>query len=279
VRALVTGAAGQLSVELLRSVPSQIEVVGVERKECDITDSNQVEATVDANRPHVIINAAAFTAVDAAESAPDRAHLVNATGARNVARAAQRVGARIIHVSTDYVFDGESREPYRPDSDSNPINAYGASKLAGEKAVCESAPDALIVRSSWLYASHGKNFLKTILSALRSANPLQVVSDQTGVPTSARSLAETIWECVEHHPELRGIQHWVDGGTASWYDFAVEIGKLAVQRGLVEGPVQIEAVRSEQYRTPARRPRYSVLDARALSEAIGRRPRQWRSRR
>jgi dTDP-4-dehydrorhamnose reductase len=277
VRALVTGAAGQLGIELLRTVPPQIEVIGLNHSDCDISDPARVDAVVNAHRPGLVINAAGYTLVDAAESAQDLAHAVNATGAGNVARAAQRLGARIVHISTDYVFDGASHEPYRPDSEPNPINAYGVSKLAGEKVVRQAAPEALIIRSSWLYASHSRNFLKTIISALRSSKSLRVVKDQVGVPTSARSLAEAIWACVEHS-ELRGVQHWVDGGTASWYDFAVAIGEISAERGLIAGPANIAAVTSEEYPMPARRPRYSVLDASALTNAISRRARPWRDR-
>jgi dTDP-4-dehydrorhamnose reductase len=276
VRALVTGAAGQLGVELLRTAPSQFEVVGLDHTECDIADPVQVDAAAKTHRPNLVINAAAYTAVDGAEAAAELAHAVNAEGAGNVARAAERAGARIIHVSSDYVFDGTSHEPYRPDSQPNPINVYGASKLAGEKSVRQASATALILRSSWLYASHGRNFLKTILSALRASKPLRVINDQIGVPTSARSLALTIWACAER-PDLHGIQHWTDGGTASWYDFAVAIQEIALQQSLVEKAVPIAAVTSEEYRLPAGRPPYSVLDTDSLSRALGLTPRPWRS--
>jgi dTDP-4-dehydrorhamnose reductase len=276
VRALVTGAAGQLGVELLGTAPSQFEVIGLDHGECDIGDPVQVDAAAKTHRPNLVINAAAYTAVDGAEAAADLAHAVNAEGAGNVARAAQRAGARIIHVSSDYVFDGTSRERYRPDSQPNPINVYGASKLAGEQSVRKASSTALILRSSWLYASHGRNFLNTILSALRASKPLRVVNDQIGVPTSARSLARTIWACAER-PDLHGIQHWTDGGTASWYDFAVAIQEIALQQSLVEKAVPIAAVTSEEYRLPARRPPYSVLDTNSLSRALGLTARSWRT--
>jgi dTDP-4-dehydrorhamnose reductase len=277
VRALVTGATGQLGVELLKIAPAHIEAIGLAHSECDISEAEQVDAALETHRPQLVINAAAFTAVDAAESAAELARAVNAAGAGNVARGAQHVGARVIHVSTDYVFDGTSATPYTPASPTDPINVYGISKLAGEKAVQEAASGALIIRSSWLYASHGRNFLNTILSALRKSKPLRVVDDQRSAPTSARSLAETIWECAGHR-ELRGIQHWSDAGTASWYDFAVAIQEIAVERGILERATQIAAVATEEYPTAARRPRYSVLDISALSSAINRPARPWRTR-
>jgi dTDP-4-dehydrorhamnose reductase len=214
--------------------------------------------------------------VDNAESASDLAHAVNGTGAGNVARAAEDGGARTIHISTDYVFDGTSHEPYRAESAPNPINVYGASKLAGEQEVQRSSSNFLIIRSSWLYAARGKNFLNTVLSALRESRPLRVVNDQIGVPTAARSLALATWACAQRS-ELRGIHHWVDGDPASWYDFAVAIQEIAVQQGHVGNPTPIAAVTSEEYRLPARRPRYSVLDSRSLSRGIGLQPRPWRT--
>src|SRR6266576_2732395 len=215
VRAVVTGAAGQLGVELLKTAPPHIEVVGLSHAQCDITDPSAIDAAIRIHRPDVVINAAAYTAVDDAESHPERAHAVNASGAGNVARAAESAGARIIHISTDYVFDGESREPYSPESPTNPINVYGASKLAGEKEVEGASSNFLIIRSGWLYASHGRNFLLKILSGLRRSRALRVVDDQIGVPTSAHGFAVTVWACAQQ-AELTRTLHWVDGGTASW---------------------------------------------------------------
>jgi len=276
VRALVTGAAGQLGIEVLRTAPSSFDVVGLSHRECDITDRAQIDAKMEAFRPDLVINAAAFTAVDQAETAYDIAYTVNATGAGNVARGAVRVGARLVHISTDYVFDGASDEPYAPDDSTNPINKYGESKLAGEQEVLRNSPGSLIVRSSWLYASYGKNFLRTILSGLHGGQPLRVVNDQTGVPTAARSLAFAIWECAKR-PELSGIQHWVDGGTATWYDFAVAIQALALERRMIPKAAPISRVTSAEYGFPAPRPRYSVLDASGLAGKISREPRPWLS--
>jgi dTDP-4-dehydrorhamnose reductase len=276
VRALVTGAAGQLGVELLRTAPPQFEVVGLNHRECDITDRAAVDRAMATHRPDVVINAAAYTAVDAAERVPERAHAINATGVANVSIASERLGARIIHISTDYVFDGESSEPYRPETPPNPINVYGASKLAGEREVEGSSSRFLIIRSSWLYASRARNFLRTILSALQTARNLRVVNDQIGVPTAARSLALTTWACAER-AELGGIYHWVDEGTASWYDFATAIQEIGLQQGLLGKPVPITPVSWKHYGAAALRPSYSVLDASDLSRAIGRQPRPWRS--
>ena len=269
------GSGGQLGVELLKAAPPDFQVIGLSHRECDITVRDRVGAAIQAHRPEVVINAAAYTAVDAAESAADLAHAVNARGAGNVARAAEEMGARIIHVSTDYVFDGMSREPYLPESSPNPINVYGASKLSGEREVQRSSSRFLIIRSGWLYAAHGKNFLKTVVAALKESRVIRVVYDQVGVPTAARSLALAIWACAQRS-DLGGIQHWVDGGAASWYDFAVAVQTIAEEQGHIGTTPPIAAVTSEEYGSAARRPAYSVLDARDLSRAIGQ-PRPWRS--
>jgi dTDP-4-dehydrorhamnose reductase len=274
VRAIVIGASGQLGLELIKWAPRDVEVVGFSHAQCDITVPSTVEAAVADFRPEVVINAAAYTAVDAAEKQSELAHAVNAVGAGNVARAAEKNRARTIHVSTDYVFDGAARAPYTPDMPANPINEYGRSKAAGEQQVLRTSSSSLIIRSGWLYASHSKNFVGTMLSAMRAGRPLRVVSDQIGVPTSASGLATAIWKCAAG--ELRGIQHWADEGTASWYDFAVAIQEIALERQLLRSATEIVPVSSDQYPTPARRPRYSVLDARGLWLAVGP-PRHWRT--
>lgn len=274
VRVLITGAAGQLGVELLRTAPSRLDVVGLSRQQCDISDARSVDHAVSTHRPDVVINAAGYTAVDAAEGEVDLAYSVNATGAGNVARAAKRLGARLIHISTDYVFDGASDVPYTRDSVPNPLSVYGASKLAGEIEVRQSNPGALVLRSGWLYAAQGDNFLRTILGALQASRGLRVVNDQIGVPTSAPEFAGIIWSCVDRS-EIEGIQHWVNDGTASWYDFAVQIQELALTSGLVDSRNTIAPVTSAAYGSRAKRPRYSVLDARELWQALGTRAAPW----
>jgi dTDP-4-dehydrorhamnose reductase len=270
------GSGGQLGVELLKAAPPGFQVIGLSHRDCDITVRGQVGAAIQRHRPEVVINAAAYTAVDAAETASEVAHAVNAAGAGNIARSAESARARIIHVSTDYVFDGTSNEPYLPDSIPNPISVYGDSKLAGEQEVQRNSSNSLIIRSGWLYSPHGRNFLTTILASIQAAKPLRVVRNLTGVPTSARSLALAIWASASRS-EVRGIHHWVDAGTASWYDFAVAIQEIALELALVAKPVPIAPITSEEYRARARRPPYSVLDSRSLARAIALEPRPWRS--
>lgn len=276
MRVLVTGAGGQLASELIRTAPRDLEIVGLSRLECDISEANAVSAAVEELKPDVVINAAAYTAVDKAEHDRERAFAVNAAGAGNLARAAAQRGGRFIHVSTDYVFDGEARLPYSPEAHARPLNVYGATKLAGEIMALDAAPDALIVRSGWLYSSVGNNFFRTILAALRAGKPLRVVNDQVGVPTSARDLAKALWSCVAR-PQIKGRHHWVNAGSASWYEFAESIRDLALHKQLARNPSELTSIPTSEYPALAARPRYSVLDASDLWAALGEEPEHWRN--
>ncbi len=273
MRVLVTGAAGQLGVELLRTAPAGIDTLGVSHAECDISDAKAVSHAFATHHPQLVINTAAFTKVDAAEDQPDLARAINAEGARNVTVAAKGIGARTIHISTDYVFDGTRNSPYSTDSATNPLSVYGATKLEGERAVLETGPGALVVRTGWLYAAHGTNFVRTILAALKTRD-LRVVNDQLGVPTSARELAEALWSCAAQ-PEIRGIQHWVNRGKATWYDFAVRIQEQALILGLIQTRRTVTPVTSSEYPQRARRPRVSILDATVLWDTLGRQVNPW----
>lgn len=274
MRALITGASGQLGIELLRTAPPDAVVLGVSHQACDITREDDIARAIASHRPDVLVNTAAFTAVDAAESSPEAARAVNTIGAGNVARAAAKAGARLIHISTDYVFDGQSRTPYTPETPTNSLNVYGKTKADGEKEVQRAAGNSLIIRSGWLYSTHSKNFLRTVLSALHGARPLRIVDDQIGVPTAANGLAATVWSCTVN--SLQGIAHWSDAGTASWFDFAVAIQETALATKLLTAPGEITAVKTGEYPAAARRPAYSVLDSQRLWRALGK-PRNWKA--
>jgi dTDP-4-dehydrorhamnose reductase len=273
VKALITGAAGQLGGLLVAAAPQHVKVRGVDHAQCDITDCVAVDRIVDSFEPDVVINAAAYTAVDAAEKNRDLAFDVNAEGARNLAKAAARTGARILQISTDYVFDGRTSRPYSPDAPTNPLSIYGASKLEGERLTLQAAPDAVVIRAGWLYSQRGKNFLVTILSLIKGTRPLRVVRDQVGCPTSAFGLAQVIWKSCEKIPG--GTYHWANRGSASWYDFAVEIAKLAIELRIVPRTPEITPVTTKEYAAAAPRPRYSALDSTRLSEALGISPADW----
>ena len=211
--------------------------------------------------PTLVINAAAYTAVDQAESDAENAARINEIAPGILARACSVSGARLIHVSTDFVFSGESHTPYSPDSPTDPIGEYGRSKLAGERAVAACLPAALIVRTGWVYSRFGSNFVKTMLRLMSERAEVGVVVDQVGTPTWARGLAQAIWAASER-AELSGIYHWSDAGVCSWYDFAVAIYEEASNIGLLSTQTIIRPILAAQYPIPAARPPYSVLDKR-----------------
>jgi dTDP-4-dehydrorhamnose reductase len=276
MKTLVLGSNGQLGQALVATVPAEFDLVAVDRAELDISDTDQVSKFFREVRPAVIINAAAYTAVDEAESHGDLAHAVNAVGPRNIAAAATEVGARLIHVSTDFVFDGEAVEPYRTDSATNPLSVYGRSKLDGEKAVLEAMPrTAAVVRTAWLYSSTGANFVTTMLRLMRERDEVSVVADQRGTPTWANSLAEAVWALVDVR-EFHGIYHWTDAGECTWHEFAVAIQEEAISLGLLDQPVPIHPITTAEYPTTAKRPAYSVLDCSASVDLLGLQPEPWR---
>ena len=272
---LLTGANGQLGRALQACVPASIDLCAMDRAALDITDRQAVFEAVEALQPAWIINAAAYTDVDGAESKRDLAFRVNADGAGFLAQAAETIGARMVQVSTDFVFDGRTSRPYKPDDVPNPINAYGESKLMGEqRARAVLGDDVLIVRTAWLYAREGANFVHTMLRLMRERDEVQVVDDQIGTPTEAGGLARAIWRSIRR--ELSGIHHWTDAGVASWYDFAVAICEEAVSCGLLNSPGKVVPVPGAAYPTAAKRPAYSVLDKQLTWRALEQRSEHWR---
>jgi dTDP-4-dehydrorhamnose reductase len=278
LRVLVTGAQGQAGSALLASAPSAFVVRGVGHAELDISRQDDVDRHIDDFRPGLVINAAAYTAVDRAEAEQEAAARINVEGAANLARAAAAANARLIHISTDFVFDGQRSSPYRPEDEPAPLCVYGATKLAGERAVRAALPgSATIVRTAWVYAATGHNFVRTMLRLMRERGRVSVVADQVGTPTSAASLAEVLWQFAAK-PDLSGTFHWTDAGVASWYDFAVAIAEEAAAAGLLSARPVVEPIASQDYPTAARRPAYSVLDKRTTLAALGVRTVHWRER-
>jgi len=276
MKVLLTGAQGQVGCCLLASAPPGVTTVALGRAALDIGDGEAVHRALAAHRPDVIINAAAYTAVDRAETEVDAARRVNGQGPRNLALAARDCGARLVHISTDFVFDGRSGTPYAPDAPTAPLGVYGLTKLEGEQAVRALLPEASVVlRTAWVYAARGTNFLHTMLRVMRQTGQARVVADQVGTPTAADSLAAVLW-ALAGRPDIRGVQHFTDAGVASWYDFAVAIAEEAAARGQLPPGVRVTAIATEDYPTAARRPGYSVLDKRALLAALPMEPRHWR---
>jgi dTDP-4-dehydrorhamnose reductase len=276
LKVLITGAQGQVGRCLLASAPADVTVAGLARAQLDVGDGDAVRRAIEAHQPGVIINAAAYTGVDRAETEVDAARRVNGLGPRHLAQAAAACGARLVHISTDFVFDGRASVPYPPDAPTGPLGVYGRSKLEGEQAVLELLPAAsVVVRTAWVYAAHGANFMRTMLRVMAEKGQVRVVADQIGTPTAADSLAGVLWTLAQR-PEVRGLQHFTDAGVASWYDFAVAIAEEAAALGLLPAGVQVQAIGTTDYPTPARRPAYSVLDKRALLAALAPEHRHWR---
>lgn len=273
MKVLVTGAGGQVGRALLATAPPGMEMSGFTRAELDIADPAAARRAIERVTPAVVINAAAYTAVDRAESEEAQAFRVNATGAANLAEACAERGVRLVHLSTDFVFDGRHSRPYLPSDATAPQSVYGKSKLAGEMAALSNLRN-LVVRTAWVYGNHGQNFVKTMLRLMREREELPVVADQIGTPTHTRSLAKAIWALVER--DAQGLLHFTDAGTASWYDFAVAIHEEGVGLGLIERAIPILPIATEDYPTPAARPAYSVLDKADCWALLGRPARHWR---
>jgi dTDP-4-dehydrorhamnose reductase len=277
MKIMIAGAAGQVGRALMSCIPQGAIVQGFTHAELDIGDAAGVMERVRAGRPDVIICAGAYTAVDRAESEPELAARANIEGPRNLAQSAHETGARLVHISTDFVFDGTGSTAYRPDSPTNPLSVYGKTKLAGEQAVRSILPDrSAIVRTAWVYAAQGHNFMRTMLRLMEAKGHVRVVSDQVGTPTAATSLARVLW-ALASRADLSGVYHWTDAGVASWYDFAVAIAEEAAALSLLPATVRVDPITTSEYPTPARRPAFSVLDSRASLAALALTPQHWRA--
>lgn len=259
IRALVTGAGGQLGRELLGFRPDGIQLTGASHTDLDVTSLRQCRAAMRRIQPQVVIHCAAYTAVDAAESHAEAAYLTNADGTANIAQASMEAGAKLLYLSTDYVFDGEASAPYREDSPTGPHTVYGRSKLAGEQAVQALHGRAFIVRTSWVYGPHGKNFVKTMLRLGGEGRDIKVVNDQIGSPTYTYDLAETILQLIR--TEGYGVYHASNAGSCSWYEFAEAVFALG---GIA---AQLRPCATSEYPQAAKRPRYSVMAQDALAAA------------
>lgn len=263
---LITGANGQLGREMRIVLEGDIFVNAIytDVEELDITNAKAIEDCLTSNKVDYIVNCAAYTAVDAAESNVDMCTKLNVEAPTLLAQAAHKHGAKFIHVSTDYVFDGTSCRPYREDDPVCPVSVYGATKLDGERHIMDVAPDSIIVRTAWLYSPYGKNFVKTMLELGRSRDSLRVVCDQIGTPTYALDLASAIKsfiDCEQWHP---GIYHFSNEGAISWYDFTIAIHRLA---GITT--CHVLPCMTEDYPTAAKRPHYSVLDKNKIKSTLG----------
>mgnify|MGYP003601569666 FL=1 len=268
---LVTGANGQLG-QCLQKISSQFEefeFIFTDSETLDITNKEEVNDFFWQNAPDFCINAAAYTAVDLAETDIEKAFLVNADGTENLAEACAENNAQFIHVSTDYVFDGENNLAYTEEDFTNPLGVYGASKLAGDELALEVNPCSVILRTSWVYSEFGKNFVKTMLSLFATKDELNIVADQFGQPTNANDLAEAIMKIIKSEKITPGIFNFSNLGRISWFDFAEKIA------GLSEAKIKLNAIETSQYPTPAKRPKNSVLDLDKISKTYAIQLKPW----
>lgn len=274
---VITGAGGQLGQTLLLSdLATQHTLILLGRQALNIADVDSVNAVLASHRPDYIINAAAYTAVDGAESDSDNAFAINETGPENLALWASNNKAQLIHVSTDFVFDGKGHRPYKTGDQVGPISVYGRSKLAGEQKISQIlGTRASIVRTAWLYSPFNSNFVKTMLRLMAERDSLSIIDDQIGTPSSTASLARCLGAIVNSESP-GGIYHWTDAGVASWFDFAVAIHNEALSIGLLKRGIAIHPIPTEKYPTPAKRPAYSVLDKHATLQTLGCEQRHWR---
>ncbi len=274
MKVLVTGGKGQLARSLLATVPAEVQLLIPEEADFDLTSPQKMQAVMRDALPDCIINTAAYTAVDQAESDRESAYTINAEGPTQLAGLCAANAVRLVQVSTDYVFDGNGNRPWQPEDTPHPLGVYGASKARGEVGVREQLPTATIVRTAWLYSRHGSNFVTTMLGLLAERDELTVVDDQIGAPTWAVNLARILWAFVER--PAPGIFHYTDAGVASWYDFATAIAEEGVALGLLEKSVRVLPTDTASFPRPAPRPAYSVLNCRSTHRHTGIAPEQWR---
>ena len=282
MRVLITGAGGQLGCELLRRATGQIlELIPVTHDEMDITISDSVRRVFERQAPGLVINTAAYTAVERAEEEPERAFAVNREGARNLAVACRDAGIPLFHISTDYVFDGEKSAPYTEEDSPNPCSVYGRSKFEGEQAVAQIVGQHLCLRVAWMFGAAGRNFVHSILRQADELDTLGVVCDQRGTPTWAGDFADGLLSLAERQARGEslawGLYHYSGGPAVTWFDFAGEILKSARELGMIRRSPQLTPLSADEFSGSASRPANSVLDATRLQHVFGIGPGDWRN--
>lgn len=276
MRVLIAGSQGRVGTALVHDAPTKHQLVCTDADSLDVTQPASVTSCFERVRPDIVINAAGYTAVDRAEREQERCFAINSDGPAHLAQAAVAHGARLIHISTNYVFDGRQAVPYTPKDAPHPLNVYGASKLEGERRVREITGDsALILRTSWIYSWQRPSFVLTMQDLLGSRERISVVKDEVGAPTWTRSLACAVWQAVSR-PQVGGVHHWTDAGVASWYDLAMAVKQESVALGILPRAARIEPIPSAEYQAEADRPPYGVLDCGSAQAALHIAPNHWR---
>jgi dTDP-4-dehydrorhamnose reductase len=281
MKVLIVGCAGQVGSELIKRGPKHWDIQAVNRRQLDITDAGQVDDIVSMFSPNVIINAAAYTAVDLAETNIDQAYAINRDGVANLARAAHACGAKLLHISTDYVFHGDQKEAYFESDETGPAGVYGASKLAGEEAIIQACPQHIILRTAWVFGAYGGNFVKTMIRLAKERTQLNVVGDQLGGPTYAGDIAETLFtiaaKVCDKGFTAWGIYHYTGAPYTNWAEFAAFITEKAHEKGLTAHRPNINPITSSEYPTPAKRPANSMLACDKIYSTFGIVPSDWQS--
>jgi dTDP-4-dehydrorhamnose reductase len=275
VKVLVLGGGGQVATAVIAAAPAPHRAVARSRAELDICDASAVARALAETGAEWVVNGAAYTAVDRAEDEPAQARAVNDTAVGVLSAASASAGCRLLHLSTDFVFDGASSRAYLPTDATHPLSVYGQSKLAGERHVLGGTESGIVLRTAWVYAAAGRNFVLTMLRLMREKEQVSVVCDQIGTPTWAGGIAAAIWGLIDVGAP-GGVYHWTDLGVASWYDFAVAIQDEALARGLLRRPVPVIPIPTSAYPTRARRPAFSVLDSSSARARINTPARHWR---
>jgi dTDP-4-dehydrorhamnose reductase len=279
---LLIGIQGQLGQELPHTLKPVGEIIGVGRKQMDLADGEQIRQVIRQVKPELIVNAAAYTAVDRAETEPELAQAINAIAPTIMAEEAQNLHATLLHISTDYVFDGHKSTPYTEEDATNPLNIYGQSKLAGEEGIRKTGGPYIILRTAWVYGTYGRgNFVKTMLRLGAQRQEVRVVADQVGTPTWTRDIAGAIAGLSKLSLEstseaITGIYHFTNSGVASWYDLAIAIFEEGRQLGFPLSIERVVPITTPEYPTPAKRPAYSVLSSHKISALLGTYSPHWR---
>ena len=283
MRVLITGAAGQVGTALTQGAPDWAEVIALGSHQLDVSDEAVVSTTLSRLKPRLVINAAAYTAVDRAEAEERRAWEINGLAPGYLGAAAARIGAPVFHISTDYVFSGMANEPYVEIAQPGPLTAYGRGKLAGELQLARSCREHVILRTSWVFSAHGSNFVKTMLRLGRERTELRVVADQLGGPTPADSIASALWQIAQCWRKEEGSEfpwgtyHFSGSPISSWHGFASEIFSQAYARGILPTVPEVLAITTAEFPTPAQRPAYSVLDCTKLKDTFAIEQPDWRT--
>ncbi len=275
MKVLLLGSNGQLGWELQRTCPDNISLSACDFPKVDLCSTDSIRQCINSTAPSCIINTAAYTAVDKAEQEKELAYRINHSAVLDIAKLCKKNKISMVQISTDFVFNGQSFKPYQPDDIPGPESVYGRSKFEGEKEILNILGNkALLIRTAWLYSSHGNNFVKTMLNLMAVKQRLNVIDEQIGTPTWANGLARAIWTSIQKN--ILGTFHWTDAGVASWYDFAIAIQEEGLQAGLLKKNIPVLPVPSHLFPTPAKRPMYSVLDKTFFWQDTGIEPRHWR---